>query len=203
MSRKFRITALIGVCSVLFVSAAVIVGIEFFGEQKVAAFGSVMSFIAAAVAATAAVGYLIETSEIVKATQHAAKQQARVASIMEADLRFRIAPNLRFRPMGGDVRDRPAEIENIGRGVAVDAVAFVTYLPTNRKQQIRLDQWMEPNKPASFHIGQMNDEPRFEVEMSCTDSVGLNTYCFRVDADGATVVVVQPRRPEGVPENPS
>jgi hypothetical protein len=185
---------LIGVCSVIVVSVTVVVAIRWLGEQRVIAFGSVMSFVAAAaVAAIAAVGYLMETSEIVKTTRQAAEQQARVAAIMEADLRFRIAPNLQFRLLGGPTSDEPAQIENIGRGVAVDAAGLVTYLPTKRTQRIRLDQWMEPNKPLNFRIGRMPSESGYEVEMSCTDSTGSNTYCFRLGADGAKSVVVHPR----------
>jgi len=184
---------LIGVCSVIVVSTTVVAAIRWLGEQKVAAFGSVMSFVAAAVAAIAAVGYLMETSEIVKTTRQAAEQQARVAAIMEADLRFRIAPNLQFRLLGGPTSDEPAQIENIGRGVAVDATGLVKYLPTKRTQRIRLDQWMEPNKPANFRIGRAASESGYEVEMSCTDSTGSNMYCFRVAADGAKSVVVHPR----------
>jgi len=183
----------IGVGALLLVVCGVVIGaVRLFGEQKVIAVATALSFIATALAALAAWGYLKETAEVVKATKNSATEQARVARVMEADLRFRIAPNLQFRPQGGSIASRPAEIVNIGRGVAVGATGKVTYLPTNREQILKLDNWFEPQQTVRISIGQQPDEVGFKVEMSCTDSAELNSYTFRQDGDERPTVEVKP-----------
>jgi hypothetical protein len=189
----------LGALSIFAVTCALITGaITVFGAEKVVAFATAMSFIATTVAALAAWGYLRETAEVVKATRNSALQQARVASIMEADLRFRIAPNLRFRPLAGSIADRPVEIENVGRGVAVNTIGKVTYLGTKREQSLQLENWLEPNKPVQIRISQSPQEPGFTAKMVCTDSAGLNRYRFAHDQNGLTTAEVMPISGTGV-----
>ena len=174
------------------IAVAIVFAMHSLGEARVAAFAAAMSFVATALAALAAWGYLRETADLVKVTKKAALEQARVTRIMEADLRFRIAPNLQFRPQGGSTADRPADVENVGRGVAVETEAKVIYIPSNRVQILKLDKWMEPNKPTTVKIGQRPDESGFMVEMRCSDSAGLNKYIFTQDLDQHKTVEVVP-----------
>lgn len=187
MNRKGQVLV-IGLISLIVVSLGVVFAIHRFGEQRVAAFGSVMSFIAAAVAAIAAVGYLFATSEMVAAVRVSAEEQARVARIMEADLHYRIEPHLQFRILGGSVSDMPAVVENIGRGVAKDVIGIVTYRPSQRKQELPLRGWIEPNKERRVKVGQQTAETGYSVELSCTDSVGLTRYNFTLNPSGELTI---------------
>jgi hypothetical protein len=172
------------------ITVAVAFVMHYVEEARVAAFAAAMSFVATALAALAAWGYLRETADLVKATKETALEQARVTRIMEADLRSRIAPNLQFRPLGGSTADRQADVANVGRGVAVETEAKVIYIPTNRVQILKLDKWLEPNKPTTVKIGQRPDESGFMVEMQCSDSAGLNKYIFKQDLDQHKTVEV-------------
>ena len=174
---------------ILLIAVSAIGAILIFGDQKVIAFGTAMSFIAATGAAVAAWGYLRETAEVVQSTKASVEQQARVAETMEADLRFRIAPNLQFRSKGGLIADQSAEVENVGRGVAVETVGKITFQPTNREQTLNFDNWLEPNRPVTIKYGQVGGETGFTVELTCTDSVRLNKYSFAL-INGRTVIGV-------------
>jgi len=175
-------------------SLVVIAAIHYFGEERVGAFGSVMSFIATAIAAVAAVGYLIVTFDMIKVMKAAAEEQARVTRIMEADLRYRITPHLQFNSLGGTVDNQPGEVHNIGRGVAEEVTGVVTYVPSDRQQELQLPGWIEPNKCRNVRTHQRPNETGFSVRLSCTDSVKLNTYVFIRYPDGRIDIKSEPRQ---------
>lgn len=146
--------------------------------------------------AKAAAGNAEAASKNAESSRLNAEEQARVARIMEHDLRYRITPHLQFRGLSGSVSDLPAEVQNVGRGVAENVTGVVTYVPSDRQEELILPGWIEPDKVRNVRIHQRPSETGYCVKLSCTDSVELNTYTFTRDQDGRINVVREPRRAE-------
>jgi hypothetical protein len=151
-----------------------------FGQERTAVFVGVASLLALTVAAVATATYAIETRNITKATLETARQQERVAKIMEEDLRFRLAPKLTLQPCGGDSRSLKVEVRNIASGFAVGLQATVKFLTSERLAQVSVFKTCLGPQETTGVVGiQRNtDEGIAEIEITCTDSAGSADYRF-------------------------
>jgi hypothetical protein len=168
----------------------VVCAIERFGADKVQAFAGVMSFLAVVVAAYATVLYVQKTSEIVCATRSSAEQQARVAKLMEQDLRLRIAPHLRYEPLAGHANVPEAHIRNAGSGVAVEIRATVSFVPSGHTINLNLvPSVLEPRHDHAERVW-FNNEPTstgYSVLLTCKDSLRSNDYQFKWNQAGKLI----------------
>lgn len=187
------------VCAVIVIVLAlasylVVTAIGHYGAANVQAFAGVMSFVAVVVAAIATVVYVMKTADIAQAASASAEQQARVADLMEKDLRFRIAPFLRYVPQAGDTNRPSGLVLNTGRGVAVDLQASFHILPGGRKGTLEVPMLLEPEREAPVRFVRNPGEGQYAVLLRCTDSVGFNEYTFEWSESGAqTGVTIWPR----------
>ena len=161
------------------VSAVVVWAIRLFGANNVQAFGSVMSFAAVVVAAIATVIYVHKTAEIASATLETAREQSRVARLMEDDLKIRIEPYLRYEPLPGPT-DRPqGHIRNGGSGTAVDLKAVVQFASA-RELPLEVSQSIEPrhDNVETVSFACPSGEAPVAFILTCTDSLRLCDYRF-------------------------
>lgn len=179
MTRTWKIAALVGAAFVV-LCAVVAFAIHWFGANDVEAFAGVWSFIAVALAAVATIIYVRETSDMASAARESAKEQARVATLMEGDLRVRIAPHLRYEPLGGtNPTAQNGRVRNAGLGMAASIKGF-GIVAGNRIPLQRLSPQLEPRHD---HVEEVwfSTETRpteYSVLLTCTDSLNLTDYSF-------------------------
>jgi hypothetical protein len=189
MARKqlWKIIAVIG-ASVLLMLAAVL-SIRRFGSSNTQAFAGIMSFLAVVVAALATILYVQETADIARATRETAREQARVARLMEQDLRLRVQPHLRYEPKSSPQSNPSAYVRNVGSGMAVDIKASVRFDPGGREVPLYVPQMLEPRddhvETVSFKLEA--GETSYIVVLKCTDSLGLCDYSFEWNSGGKIV----------------
>lgn len=185
MSHDERIWLIGTVVGAALVAFAVVVAeaIRRYGANNVQAFAGVMSFVAVVVAAIATVIYVLKTADIAQATRETSREQARVARLMEFDLRFRTTPHLRYKPIGGEASRPAGFIVNEGIGMALDVRGKVRLIPSDREVEIASIPVLEARTDPGVKIGftRQSSEDAYVVTLTCTDSLELNDYCFEWD----------------------
>lgn len=167
-------------------SYCVILAITRYGASNVQAFAGVMSFVAVVIAAAATVIYVLKTSEIAQAALESSQQQARVANLMEQDLRVRIAPYLRYEPAAGDSSKPEGYVRNSGSGVAVGLRAMFRLTVSGREGKLEVPELLEPRRDhvERVRFSRETREGQYVIEFSCTDSLSFNDYWFQWNESG-------------------
>lgn len=153
--------------------------------QAIQAVAAVLSFVALIVVVIATVWYAKRTADIAQASRESANQQARVAELMEKDLRFRVAPFLKYMPLGGLAREPKGAINNEGRGTALDLKALFRFIPQGRQKVIETPRLLEASQQVPANLVRQQNEDKYVIEISCTDSAKLNHYWFQWNNDGS------------------
>jgi hypothetical protein len=181
-SRTVLVVSVVSAASVLITLLA----IRLFGANNVQAFAGVMSLVAVIVAAGATVVYVQQTSNIANATRESAREQARVTRLMEQDLKLRIAPYLRFEPLGGPVDNPSGYVRNGGSGTAVDAKIVFRLLTSGREIAVKISYVLEPRHDhvENVQFGRNMTEGAYVAILTCTDSLKLYRYQFEWDESG-------------------
>ena len=117
------------------------------------------------------------TLEMVIATKRNSDQQARVADLMEKDLRERIAPFLDWRFEGGPSNAMVCRIINAGKGAAIKVE--ISRQDKGFETPICGSEVLAPNKEVRLLTG-----PDTEFKATCEDSLGMAHYTWRYHYDG-------------------
>ena len=186
MLKKVTVT-LLYLVAVLAMCAGVVLAIHWLGASDVASFAGVMSFVAVAGAAVATIIYVKQTSEIAQAARESAKEQSRVAALMESDLRVRIAPLLRYEPLPCVMTRPEANIRNGGSGAAFDVKGVALY--SDRRVSLNgVPPVLEARYDHTVRVWYVNEpQAPHTVLLTCTDSLGLNEYSFEWTSGGQMV----------------
>jgi hypothetical protein len=120
------------------------------------------------------------TLEMVAATKRNSDQQARVADLMEKDLRERIAPFLEWRFEGGSGNAMVCRIINAGKGTAIKVEVYRQ--DKGFETPIPGPEVLAPNKERRLTTASVT-----EFRVTCEDSIGMAHYTWRYHYDGRLI----------------